>query len=62
MALETFGNRKELALTSERAVRRDALRIVRGLGSKADFLPVEPDAAQRQRTQAVSPSASKKWT
>jgi 1-acyl-sn-glycerol-3-phosphate acyltransferase len=59
--LADFKDRKDLALKSERAVRRDVLAILRGR-SDDDLVPVEPSDAVRRSKLAVPVSKSEKWT
>jgi 1-acyl-sn-glycerol-3-phosphate acyltransferase len=60
--LESFAGRKELALTSERAVRKAVLGILRGRSGSDDVLPVEPDALRRKESLVKPAPANEKWT
>ena len=60
--LASYADRKDLALRSERAVRRAVLGILRGRPGDPDLVPVEPDAEQRRQKRAASGSQSEKWT
>ncbi len=60
--LETFAGRKDLALTSERAVRLDVTRMLRGRAVDEIVRPVEPDAQQRKHGQVTATIRSEKWT
>jgi lyso-ornithine lipid O-acyltransferase len=60
--LETFSGRKELALSSERAVRRAVLSILRGRPEDDGLLPVEPDQARRKQRLPTATPTNEKWT
>ena len=62
VTLASYADRKDLALRSERAVRRAVLGILRGRPGDPDLVPVEPDAEQRRQKRAASGSQSEKWT
>ncbi|HVX36970.1 MAG TPA: lysophospholipid acyltransferase family protein [Hyphomicrobium sp.] len=59
--LAEFKDRKDLALKSERAVRRDVLAILRGR-SDSDLVPVEPSVEARRAKLTVPVRKSEKWT
>jgi 1-acyl-sn-glycerol-3-phosphate acyltransferase len=59
--LSDFEDRKDLALKSERAVRRDVLSILRGR-TTPDLLPVEPSPEDRRAKLAIAARKSEKWT
>ncbi|WP_041321496.1 lysophospholipid acyltransferase family protein [Hyphomicrobium denitrificans] len=59
--LAEFKDRKDLALKSERAVRRDVLAILRGR-SDSDLVPVEPSEEARRAKLMVPVRKSEKWT
>jgi 1-acyl-sn-glycerol-3-phosphate acyltransferase len=59
--LSDFSDRKDLALKSERAVRRDVLAILRGR-SDANLVPVEPSREARQAKVGAVVGKSEKWT
>lgn len=59
--LSDFKDRKDLALKSERAVRRDVLAILRGRAAP-DLVPVEPSPEDRRATLAIAARKSEKWT
>ena len=60
--LENFTGRKELALSSERAVRKSVLGLVRGRSSGDEIFPVEPDEARRKLSGPLSSARNEKWT
>ena len=60
--LESFTGRKELALSSERAVRKAVLGLVRGRSSGDEIFPVEPDEARRKLSGPLSSARNEKWT
>lgn len=60
--LADFANRKDLALRSERAVRRSVVAILRGRPDDDGLAPAEP-ADEWRRGRITSPSSrSEKWT
>jgi 1-acyl-sn-glycerol-3-phosphate acyltransferase len=59
--LAEFKDRKDLALKSERTVRRDVLAILRGR-SDSDLVPVEPSEEARRAKLTVPVRKSEKWT
>lgn len=59
--LSEFKDRKDLALKSERLVRRDVLAILRGRPG-GDLVPVEPSEEARRIKLAVPVQKSEKWT
>jgi 1-acyl-sn-glycerol-3-phosphate acyltransferase len=59
--LADFKDRKDLALKSERAVRRDVLAILRGR-EDGDLTPVEPSDDARRAKLTVPVRKSEKWT
>jgi len=59
--LADFTDRKDLALSSERAVRRDVLAILRGR-EDGGLEPVEPSAEARRSRLAAGVAKSEKWT
>ena len=59
--LSDFRDRKDLAMKSERAVRRDVLAILRGRPG-ADLEPVEPTREARQAKVGAAVRKSEKWT
>lgn len=60
--LHDYSGRKELALTSERSVRKAVLSILRGREPSDDVMPVEPDAERRRRHLATAAANGEKWT
>lgn len=60
--LESFAGRKELALTSERAVRKAVLGLLRGRPGSVDLLPVEPDENRRKQRFPTATISTEKWT
>ena len=60
--LDTFADRKVLALTAERQVRRDVHAILRGRASDETLEPVEPTAESRRVTQIPGAPKGEKWT
>jgi 1-acyl-sn-glycerol-3-phosphate acyltransferase len=59
--LADFKDRKDLALKSERAIRRDVLAILRGRPD-GDLVPVEPSQEARRTKVAAPVRKSDKWT
>ncbi|HPG89186.1 MAG TPA: lysophospholipid acyltransferase family protein, partial [Hyphomicrobium sp.] len=59
--LETFVGRKDLALTSERTVRKAVLGILRGR-PEDDIQPVEPDETRRRLRLPTATISNEKWT
>jgi lyso-ornithine lipid O-acyltransferase len=62
VSLGSFSGRKDLALTSERAVRKAVHRILRGRTKDEEVIPVEPDAIKRKQTLPATAAANEKWT
>ncbi len=60
--LESFSDRKELALSTERTIRRAVLSVLRGRRDGDEILPVEPDANRRKFRLPVMPASDEKWT
>lgn len=60
--LENYAGRKDLALTSERAVRKAVLGILRGRSGGNDLVPVEPDALRRKQNLPTASVSNEKWT
>lgn len=60
--LASFSGRKDLAISSERTIRKAVLAILRGRPETDDLLPVEPDANRRKQRAAAPLVASEKWT
>lgn len=60
--LEAFAGRKDLALTSERAVRRDVIGVLRGRPGDPDIVPVEPDEDLRRQRLQTATISNEKWT
>lgn len=60
--LNDFAGRKELALTSERAVRRDVIGVLRGRPGDPDIFPVEPDEERRRQRLPMATQRNEKWT
>lgn len=60
--LEDFAGRKDLALTSERAVRKAVLGVLRGRPDQADIQPVEPDETRRRLRLPTATISTEKWT
>lgn len=59
--LTDFKDRKDLALKSERSIRRDVLAILRGRPD-GDLVPVEPSQEARRTKVAAPVRKSDKWT
>ncbi|MEQ1653847.1 MAG: lysophospholipid acyltransferase family protein [Hyphomicrobium sp.] len=60
--LDSFAGRKELALSSERAVRKAVLGLLRGRPGSVDLLPVEPDENRRKQRFPTATISTEKWT
>lgn len=60
--LEAFAGRKDLALTSERAVRHDVISVLRGRPGDRDIQPVEPDEVRRRQRLPTATITNEKWT
>lgn len=60
--LESFAGRKDLALTSERAVRKAVIGILRGRSDEEGLLPVEPDETRRKQRLPTASANNEKWT
>lgn len=60
--LDTYADRKHLAIQSERAVRQAVHGILRGRASDATLVPVEPQPESRRQAVGSRSSASEKWT
>lgn len=59
--LSAFADRKMLALSSERAVRRDVHRVLRGRGTGEEITTVEPGEDAR-KMRPVQVRTNEKWT
>ena len=60
--LSEFRDRKDLALKSERTIRRAVLGILRGRPGDPDLVPVEPSEDHRRGKSASLHGKSQKWT
>jgi lyso-ornithine lipid O-acyltransferase len=60
--LESYSGRKDLALSTEKSVRKAVHSILRGRPGGDDLIPVEPDAAKRKQTLPAPSAANEKWT
>jgi 1-acyl-sn-glycerol-3-phosphate acyltransferase len=60
--LTDFIDRKDLALKSERAIRRAVIGILRGRSDDPGLVPVEPSEESRRKKLAAPRSTSEKWT
>jgi lyso-ornithine lipid O-acyltransferase len=60
--LESFAGRKDLALTTERSVRKAVHGILRGRPKDEVVIPVEPDAIKRKQTLPAPSATNEKWT
>lgn len=60
--LETFAGRKDLALTTEREVRKAVLGILRGRAGDDTLHPVEPDENRRKQRLPTATISNEKWT
>ena len=60
--LEHFTDRKDLAIQSERAVRRAVLGILRQRTGDDTLIPVEPGDDARKRKLPAATGATEKWT
>ena len=60
--LSEFRDRKDLALKSERTIRRAVLGILRGRPGDPDLVPVEPSEDYRRGKIAPLHSKSQRWT
>jgi 1-acyl-sn-glycerol-3-phosphate acyltransferase len=60
--LADFKDRKDLAIKSERAIRRDVLGILRGRPDDPGLVPVEPSEESRRTKLSVAQPKSEKWT
>lgn len=60
--LDSFNGRKDLALTSERSVRKAVLGVLRGRPATDDIQPVEPDESHRRQRLSTATPSSEKWT
>jgi 1-acyl-sn-glycerol-3-phosphate acyltransferase len=60
--LTDFSGRKDLALKSERAIRRSVIGILRGRPDDPGLVPVEPSEDSRRKKLAVPRPKSEKWT
>lgn len=60
--LDAFADRKELALTAERQVRRAVHAILRGRADDGSLIPVEPTAERRRFRHIPQAPKSEKWT
>ncbi len=62
VALSDFSGRKELALESERNIRRAVLGLLRHRPDDQGLVPVEPDDETRRRQTPVTRPQSQTWT
>lgn len=62
VAIDTFADRKDLALKSERAVRRAVLGSLRHRPRDETLIPVEPEEEHRKLQLGVRAGHSEKWT
>ncbi len=60
--LSDFSDRKDLALRSEREVRRAVHGILRGRPDDATLAPVEPPPEKRRAKLVLTTAAAEKWT
>jgi lyso-ornithine lipid O-acyltransferase len=60
--LERYSGRKDLALTTERSVRKAVHGILRGRPNDEVVIPVEPDAIKRKQTLPAPSATNEKWT
>ncbi|PPD00724.1 MAG: 1-acyl-sn-glycerol-3-phosphate acyltransferase [Hyphomicrobium sp.] len=60
--LDTYADRKDLAIQSERAVRQAVHGILRGRASDATLVPVEPQPENRRQAVGARSGLSEKWT
>jgi 1-acyl-sn-glycerol-3-phosphate acyltransferase len=60
--LSDYADRKDLALRSERLVRRAVHGILRGRPNDPDLIPVEPGGESRRKKLASTRARSEKWT
>ncbi len=60
--LADYADRKDLALRSERAIRRAVVGILRGRPDDPHLTPVEPAAEARKQRAATPAGKSEKWT
>lgn len=60
--LNDYADRKDLALQSERLVRRAVHGILRGRPNDPDLVPVEPRSESRRTKLASAQARSEKWT
>lgn len=60
--LDEFIDRKALAISAERAIRRDVHAILRGRPSDETLVPVEPTAESRRINRIPQAAAAEKWT
>jgi 1-acyl-sn-glycerol-3-phosphate acyltransferase len=60
--LDSFSGRKDLALTSERSVRKAVLGVLRGRPATDDIEPVEPDENRRRQRLSTATISNEKWT
>lgn len=62
VGLHEFSGRKDLAMTSERDVRRTVLEILRHHQGEEPLLPVEPTAENRKQAGGSRAASPEKWT
>ena len=60
--LESYSGRKDLALSTERSVRKAVHGILRGRPKHEEVIPVEPDAVKRKQTRPAPTATNEKWT
>jgi lyso-ornithine lipid O-acyltransferase len=60
--LESYSGRKDLALSTEKSVRKAVHSILRGRPGGDDLIPVEPDAAKRKQTLPAPSATNERWT
>ena len=59
---DEFSGRKELALSTEREVRRGVLEILRHHTGENALQAVEPAAESRKQAASLRSSSGEKWT
>ena len=60
--LESFASRKDLALSTERTIRRAVLGVLRGRTDAQQVLPVEPDLQRRKLRLPAAAASNERWT